>query len=205
MSRYDRARDRDTWEKIFRDADPAWLLAPPSPLMQRVADFFQTAGASRILDAGSGFGRWAVFLAERLGSDLVGLDYAIGGARMAHHLSSARDVLPSFLVGEMTTLPFKDGRFDGILAVLVLDNLGREEAKASMRELMRVALSGASLFAVFNPRQRPEGDGENPTASCHSEDYTRDQVLKLLEPWTIEAESVDEHGLRAFEATLRHR
>ena len=43
MSEYDRARDRDTWERIFRDADPAWLLAPPSPLMQQVADFFQTA------------------------------------------------------------------------------------------------------------------------------------------------------------------
>ena len=124
---------------------------------------------------------------------------------MAHRMSGAWNVPPSFLVGEMTTLPFKDGRFDGILAVLVLDNLGREEAKASMRELMRVALPGASLFAVFNPRQRPEGDGTNPTTSCHSEDYTRDQVLKLLGQWTIEAESVDEHGLRAIAATLRHR
>ncbi|MFN2441823.1 MAG: class I SAM-dependent methyltransferase [Thermoanaerobaculia bacterium] len=197
-----RERDRSTWEKIFRDADAGWLAAPPTPLMHRAAGFFRASGARRILDAGSGFGRWAVFLVESLGSRVEALDYAIGGGRMAQELIAGRELPVAILSGSVTELPFVDHCFDGILAVLVLDNLERADARASMLELTRVARPGAALFAVFNPGERPSGDGTNPTASCHSESYTREEIAQLLHGWSIVDETIDEHSLRAFGAKL---
>lgn len=197
-----RDRDRLTWERIFRDADPGWLAVPPSPVMDRAAAFFRLSGARRILDAGSGFGRWGVFLAETLGSGVTGLDYAMGGARMAQELVAGRDLPVTFLAGELTALPFKPRSFDGILAVLVLDNLERDHARIAVEELMRVARPACALFAVFNPIERPESCGKNPTASCHGEKYTMEEIGRLLRGWRIASGTTVENSLRAVEATL---
>ncbi|HVR41815.1 MAG TPA: class I SAM-dependent methyltransferase [Thermoanaerobaculia bacterium] len=199
-----REHDRAVWEGIFRDADPAWLSAPPSALMQRAADHFARAGSRSLLDVGSGFGRWSVFLARTVGCRVTGLDSAIGGARLARRLRGDSALPAAFLAGEAIALPFATGSFDAILAVLLLDNLERPDAAAAVAELDRVARPGASLFAVFNPLERPENaSGNNPTAGCHNESYTRKEVVALLHGWRISGEFEDEHSLRAFEA-IRH-
>lgn len=196
-------RDRAIWEGIFKDADPAWLSAPPSDLMNRAAEFFRGAGAKHLLDAGSGFGRWSSYLASTLEARVTGLDSALGGAGLGRALVAGTGADAVFVAGEITALPFVSGSFDGVLAVLVLDNLERAHAHAAVEELARVASRGAALMAVFNPLERPSGEGgNNPTAGCHGERYDREEILDLLGDWRVVGEFVDEHALRAFEAKL---
>ena len=82
-----RAHDQDVWETIFRQASDAWLTAPPSDLMNDCASFFRDQGVSRVLDLGSGFGRWTHFVSRRAACSVVGVDYALGGSRLGCKLA----------------------------------------------------------------------------------------------------------------------
>ncbi|HUF05055.1 MAG TPA: class I SAM-dependent methyltransferase [Aridibacter sp.] len=56
-------RDKDIWERIFRDF-PAetWKGVPPSAAMEDCLQFFLEAGVRTVLDVGCGPGRWSVYL-----------------------------------------------------------------------------------------------------------------------------------------------
>lgn len=59
-----RQQDRQVWEGIFQQTPDAWRSAPPSDLMVECAELLLERVATRILDLGSGFGRWTKFVAN---------------------------------------------------------------------------------------------------------------------------------------------
>jgi SAM-dependent methyltransferase len=192
--------DKQVWEGIFRQAPEEWLSASPSVLMGECAAFLREHGATRVLDLGSGFGRWTVFLAAEARCSVVGLDYALGGgvlgSRLAPGSSRAR-----FVTGEVNGLPFADESFDGFVAVLILDNLARSEGVAAARELSRVTRSGAPGFVVLNPWPMPTAEEAtgNPTRSCTRHDYDDEEAEEvLLSGWRVRYRGRAEQGLRAY-------
>lgn len=195
-----REQDRGVWETIFREAPDSWLTAAPSALMDQCASFLREQGAERVLDLGSGFGRWSHFVSRRIGCRVVGVDYAVGGNRLARKVAppGARS---GFVTGEITTLPFADRTFDGFLAVLILDNLAEEEGKAAAQELDRVTRPGSPGFVVLNPWPMPDQAeaADNPTRACTRRDYSDQEALHLLlSRWRVLAWERVEHDLRAF-------
>jgi ubiquinone/menaquinone biosynthesis C-methylase UbiE len=130
----------------------------------------------------------------------MGLDYAIGGNRLARKLAATAPSRTSFLTGEITALPFCNGCFDGFLAVLVLDNVTRSRGEHAVRELDRVTRAGAPGFVVLNPWPMPAASetAENPTSACTRYDYGDEEALRLLSGWAILSWRRAEHGLRVF-------
>lgn len=195
-----REHDRGVWETIFREAPDEWLEAAPSPLMHQCASFLREHGADRVLDLGSGFGRWSHFVSRRLGCPVVGVDYALGGNHLARKLAPPGS-RAGFVTGEITALPFADRTFDGFLAVLILDNVAEEEGRAAARELHRVTRPGSPGFVVLNPWPMPaDADtADNPTSVCTRRDYSDEEAVRLLlSPWRVLARERGEHGLRAL-------
>lgn len=60
-----------------------WYDAPPSDAMIRCRSYFEAHPCTRLLDLGCGFGRWAQFLDGHGVGEIVGLDYAGRGVRLA--------------------------------------------------------------------------------------------------------------------------
>jgi SAM-dependent methyltransferase len=98
-----------------------------------------SAPGLRVLDAGCGAGRNAVWLVSQ-GADVVGLDAS------AELLRLARERLPSatFLLGDLADpLPFDDGSFDVVVASLVMHYL--RDWVPTLRELRRVLSPGGEM------------------------------------------------------------
>lgn len=199
-----RRQDRAVWNDIFRQAAAAWLEAEPSRLMSECAEFLRRHRTRRVLDLGCGFGRWTNYVSETAGCAAVGVDYAVGGARLGARLAgpSARS---AFVAGEITALPFADDTFDGFLAVLILDNVAVPEGRAAVGELERVVRPGSPGFVVLNPWPMPQGAGaaDNPTRDCTRHDYGDDEAREvLLGGWEVASWRRAEHGLRAAEVRV---
>lgn len=199
-----RSHDRRLWEHILQGSPAEWLSAAPSDLMHECAAFLRESRVSRVLDLGSGFGRWSNFVAREAPCAVVGLDYAVGGSALARRLRPA-GTRSGFVAGEATALPFPDSTFDGVIAVLILDNLSRSHGRSAVRELERVCRPGAPAFVVLNPwpMPSPEDAEGNPTAGCTRYDYSDDEALaSLFSGWSITGWGRTEHQLRAFRMRL---
>ena len=195
-----RKHDKEVWETIFREAPDEWLEAPPSALMHQCASFLREHGAAQVLDLGSGFGRWSHFVSEQVGCSVVGVDYAVGGNRLARE-SAPPGSRSGFVTGEITALPFAGGTFDGFLAILILDNVAEAAGRAAARELHRVTRAGSPGFVVLNPWPPPDeaNAADNPTAACTRRDYSDEEALHLLlSPWSVMGWARVEHELRAY-------
>lgn len=195
-----RKHDREVWEGIFQEAPDSWRSAPPSALMLDCCQLLASHAVTRVLDLGSGFGRWTNFVAEEAGCSVVGLDYAFGGGLLGSRLGS-KIARSSFVNGEITNLPFGDSTFDGVIAVLILDNVSEPDGRAAIRELARVVRPGSPGFVVLNPSPMPssaETEG-NPTSSCTGHEYTDSRALEHLFPrWKVVSWGRVEHELRVF-------
>jgi SAM-dependent methyltransferase len=115
---------------------------------------------SRVLDAGTGFGRHAFELA-RQGARVVALDQA------ADEVTGTRDTLAAMvdagevradrcagvLRGDATRLPFRDASFDAVITSEVLEHIADDTV--AIAELVRVLRPGG-VFAATVPSWLPE-------------------------------------------------
>lgn len=199
-----RRHDRKVWEAIFRECSDDWLSAKPSLLMQECASFLEAHGVKRIVDVGSGFGRWTNFVADEAGCTVVGVDYALGGSHLGFRLATPSS-RSRFLAAEITALPFPDDSFDGFIAILILDCVAGAEGEAAAREITRIAQRGSPGFVVFNPWPMPEGVDavSNPTRTCTRRDYSDAEAFDLLSSrWTVLNWERSEHGFRRFKVRV---
>ncbi|WP_200306495.1 class I SAM-dependent methyltransferase [Paracraurococcus ruber] len=108
-------------------------------------DFVCFDGGRRILDLDCGTGSLTRALAGRYAaSRIVGLD--VSDAYVDHARRGISDPRIEFRVGDACSVPFPDGRFDGVLSMLVLPFVPNT-AKA-VAEMRRVARSGAVVAAA---------------------------------------------------------
>lgn len=100
---------------------------------------------SSVLDVGCGNGRLAEFIKKIKGIDYTGNDLS------NELLNHARSQYPeyTFVHGSMLTLPFQDSQFDTITCLAALQHIPSTQYRiAALREMYRVAKSGATLFML---------------------------------------------------------
>src|SRR5215471_7005040 len=86
-------------------------------LTERLGQLLQLGPESRVLDVASGRGTSAIFLAERFGCEVVGLDYGRENVEAATADASERGLAPRvrFEQADAESLPFPEASFDAVI------------------------------------------------------------------------------------------
>lgn len=130
--------------------------------------------SSRILDAGCGTGKTLEVLSREVSEEAYGFDVS---AVAAPWWPQRR--LPRMCVASVNAVPFRDGSFDAVLGVDVLECDGVDDRQAC-RELLRVLRPGGCLIVVV-PAYRWLMSPEHHRAVQASRRYTRKELRALLE------------------------
>lgn len=163
------------------------LFGPIAADVAAVAKATAPEGA-RVLEVGCGPGHLSVRLAHQHGLDTTGLDLdpaMIGRARANADRAGegvgrlAPGHLPSFLVGNVASMPFPDGTFDLVVSTMSMHHWA--DPAAGLAEMARVLRPGAkALVWDFRPGFVPlHGDLPDPV------EHTQDTPLRVVSatPW----------------------
>ncbi len=113
----------------------------PAPLQNLQAYLLS---GSRILDAGSGNGRYLGELARRYSA--IGIDVSLTALTGSRTQLARGDRFAEHLGASILDLPFKAQVFDGILCYGVLQHLFKEERESAVKEFSHVLKEGAFIF-----------------------------------------------------------
>lgn len=141
------------WDELFRD--PKHVLLRPDPLAEALAADLDPA--SRVLDLGSGGGRHLDTLAAA-GHRATGLDISARGLQVGRDRSggAAGLVRADF----RAPLPFRDGAFDAVLSIKVLNHASPDDIRLAFAEVARVIRPGGRFYGVvISTRDARYGDG----------------------------------------------
>jgi 2-polyprenyl-3-methyl-5-hydroxy-6-metoxy-1,4-benzoquinol methylase len=145
--------DDDVWSEYYAPRSLARLRR--QALLREVLD---ARRGERVLDVGCGAGSLAFWAASQ-GAHVVGLDYSAASvaaaARVARRLG---DAAPRHAVADALALPVRDGRFDKVISVDVLDVTHAATHATLLRGLLAAARSGGSVY-VYTPNGRRERVG----------------------------------------------
>jgi SAM-dependent methyltransferase len=138
---------------------------------------------ARVLEVGCGPGHLSVRLARRHGLDTTGLDLdpaMIERARVnADRAVDGDERRPSFLVGDVASMPFPDGTFDLVVSTMSMHHWA--DPAAGLAEMARVLRPGdRALVWDFRPGYVPlHGELPDPV------EHTRDSPLRVVSatPW----------------------
>ncbi len=86
-------------------------------LTERLGTLLQLTPQSHVLDIASGKGTSALFLAERFGCEVLGIDYSRQNVEQANAAAAAKGAYPrvSFQAGDAERLPVDDASFDAVI------------------------------------------------------------------------------------------
>ena len=86
-------------------------------LTERLGEKLGLGAGAKVLDVASGTGETAMFLAQRFGCEIVGVDFGPENVRQAHARAEASGVghLVRFQQGDAELLDFPDASFDAVL------------------------------------------------------------------------------------------
>ena len=146
----------------------------------------------RVLEVGCGPGHLSIRLARQHGLDVTGIDLdpaMIGRARANAGRASEGfgrlppERLPSFLVGDVASLPFPDGSFDLVVSTMSMHHWGNP--KAGLAEIYRVLRPGArALVWDFRPGYVPlRGDLPDLVEHTHGAPLRVVSVTSWRWPW----------------------
>jgi ubiquinone/menaquinone biosynthesis C-methylase UbiE len=154
---------------------------------------------SRVLDAGSGNGRYLGELARHYKA--TGLDISFTALRSSRAQIARSGRFAGHIRASVHRLPFKARSFDGILCYGVLQHLFREERETAIMEFMRVLNDGGFVFfeAFGSEDMRFGGESSIPFEKStfvrqngliyHY--FTKEEVMALFNEFeTIELENV---------------
>jgi arsenite methyltransferase len=125
-------------------------------LTERLGVLLNLTPLSRVLDIASGKGTSALFLAERFGCEVVGVDYGRENVGQANSAAAAKGVgaRVTFQQGDAERLPARDGSFDAIICECAFCTFPDKDAAAGefarvLRAGGRVGLSDLTRGAVL--------------------------------------------------------
>jgi SAM-dependent methyltransferase len=134
------------WDAVDLDVELTRLRQGLDPIVRYVSQWVPRDAT--VLEAGSGSGRVLAFLRE-LNCHPVGLDFAVEA------LTDARQRLEGLpmVAGDVTRLPFRDGTFDCVVSLGVVEHF-EEGPGLALREHKRVMKKGG-LLLLSVPRLSP--------------------------------------------------
>jgi len=185
------------WDKWFTDEnlaqDTRILAAPPSHSAENAARAFLAREKRLILDLACGIGRDTFYLESR-GLDVIGVDAAFNGLRVAQRVKAERGAAADLIMADARHLPFKEGSFEGVYCFGLLHEFTaeasqgeasgegwEEDVKGVMREVKRMLCEEGILVLTVHA-------GEPQAGLPQVQMYTRE----MFEQATA--------GLRALEA-----
>lgn len=101
-------------------------------------------GGARVLDAGSGNGRYLGELSRNFTS--VGVDVSLTALCSSRAQLARSGRFAEHVGASVHSLPFKSGSFDGIICYGVLQHLFAEEREIAVREFFRLLSGGGLIF-----------------------------------------------------------
>jgi ubiquinone/menaquinone biosynthesis C-methylase UbiE len=165
-------------------------------LTERLGTLLGLDERSLVLDIASGKGTSALFLAERFGCEVVGVDYSRQNVEQANREAAARgvDKRVSFRTGDAERLPVSDSSFDAILCECAFCTFPDKPAAAC--EFARVLRSGgvAGLSDLTRGSVLPkELDGLLAWIACIADAQPVDNYVQYLRGAGFRVEQIESH------------
>lgn len=168
------------YDKMYHLEEANWWYSGRRDLVLNMAALVDNATLGKplnILDVGCGTGINLKYLQE------LGKAYGLDISEDALKFSRSRG-LPSLICGSADKLPFKDGFFDQVLALDVIEHI--DEDLSAVRELCRVLKPGGHLIITV-PAFQFLWSGHDK-AVHHKRRYTRSGLIHILEMGGFENE-----------------
>ena len=114
-------------------------------LTERLGQILQLTSESRVLDAASGTGATAIFLAEHFGCEVLGIDYSAQNVQQANEQAQAKGVgtRVHFQHGDAESLPVPEASFDAVICECAFCTFPDKSVAA--REFARVLRPGGRV------------------------------------------------------------
>ncbi|MDP8247413.1 MAG: class I SAM-dependent methyltransferase [Candidatus Tritonobacter lacicola] len=123
----------------------------PSRRVLRAIDSFKQYGLTRVLDLGCGTGRHTTHLVDA-GFEVCGCDSSEEALAIAGNLIEEA----AFKRCDMTSLPYQDEYFDGIICNHVIQHGTMAEVGQAVSEIRRVMKQGGRLLLVVVSTEHPK-------------------------------------------------
>lgn len=186
-----------------RYADASVYGTEPTSVARRLADLFRAHGVRRILEAGCGSGRDALFYAHE-GFDVTGTDLSQNGLRWARQRADAKGLRLTLLCDELVETRLTPGAFDAAVAIHLVHLQPAFVRQAMVNQLWRltrdaglIAMANYSTgergFTTWEPYPEPNTRVDPKGKLVHF--FDADDVRALLPPDRFELLTLEEVDL----------
>jgi len=169
-------------------------------LTERLGTLLGLTSQSRVLDIASGKGTSALFLAERFGCEVLGIDYSGQNVEQANEAAAAKgmDSRVSFRAGDAERLPVAESSFDAIICECAFCTFPDKPAAAD--EFARVLRSGGGIGLsdlTRGPVLPKELDGLLAWIACIADAQPVDSYIQYLRAagFRVEAKELHDEAL----------
>jgi ubiquinone/menaquinone biosynthesis C-methylase UbiE len=152
----------------------------------------------RILDAGTGTGRFAIPLAKVSGNSVVALDYSQEMLDLNQRSSAAQGIRSiEYIRGDVEHLPFKDHEFDSVVSITVVRHF--PQWRAILDEYIRVVRPGGKV--IFEMCSGDHINAANRVVRRFGASYRKDGFLSYEAevPFDELRQWLDTHGVDVLE------
>ena len=178
------------WDNLYKDDFwIEWSNRPPLQITLNWISALRERRARRIYDMGCGLGRHTILLAKQGFSVVASETSPLARTSTKQKLKAAR-LRAKVISADMTSIPFPDEYFDGILSIGVMEHNTKAGIEKAISEIFRTLRPGGVILASFLPRGRwvPRDDPEL--------DMVEDNTLRSYGPEATIHHMVDEAELR---------
>jgi SAM-dependent methyltransferase len=153
---------RTTWEKSFQEQieRQAYNTAPVEAVVRTVAYYLRAKCPEGVpedlafLEMGCGAGPNLVWLGRR-GIRISGVDISPTALQLAHRNLTCEGLehrIGKLLEGSVTSVPFADSHFDGIIEACVFQHLDRDDRERAFHEVRRLLKPGGVFVGYMLDR-----------------------------------------------------
>jgi arsenite methyltransferase len=165
-------------------------------LTERLGTLLRLTPQSRVLDIASGRGTSALFLAERFGCEVIGVDYSTQNIEQASAAAADKSVddRVSFRAGDAERLPFAESSFDAIICECAFCTFPDKSTASS--EFARVLRRGGNIGLsdlTRGPILPKDLDGLLAWIACIADAQPVDRYIQYLNDAGFSVETTEPH------------
>lgn len=158
------------WEIVDKN-DEDWNS--PAPEVYYLCEYWKKKGFKEFLDVGCGFGRNSIFMAKN-GFSVSTFDLSTYSVEMTKQKAKENGVvLKDIQVSDMLEMPYKDNRFDCLLAMNVISHTDKNGFDKILSEINRVLKPNGEAYFTIGSK---ESFWFNNTKCIYVDDWTKIRV-----------------------------
>jgi SAM-dependent methyltransferase len=165
-------------------------------LTERLGELLQLGPGRRVLDVAAGNGSSAIYVAERFGCEVVGVDYGEESVAVARAAAAEAGLAETvhFEQGDAEKLPFASASFDAILCECAFCTFpGKPEAAAELARLLRPGGRLGLSDLTRSGDLPPELEGVLAWVACIADARPVEEYAGYLEAAGLEVQQVEAH------------